>query len=215
MRELTVALLLALGTRVVTGDGDPLHYFPLHVGNWWAYEEQGEDGKALSRETWTVVGGEGDEFHLRAMTKRFDALGEAGRRWEDHEYLRAATDGLHKRYPAGREAGLEVLLVKEPARPGTRWHDAQGDCEVTAGPESCRGPRGELPDCVRVVCRLGKPTATVVTSTYSGGVGMVRQEVDVVRLVPAFEGAAAAVLPEDSASGGHSLLRLTAYHVAP
>ena len=60
-----------------------------------------------------------------------------------------------------------------------------------------------------------QPTATVVTSTYSGGVGMVRQEVDVVRLVPAFEGAPAVVLPEDPASGGHSLLRLTAYHVAP
>ncbi len=30
-------------------------YFPLSAGNWWSYEELDGDGRALSRETWTVL----------------------------------------------------------------------------------------------------------------------------------------------------------------
>ena len=103
--------------------------------------------------------------------------------------------------------------MKEPVTTGTRWHDAQGDCEVRSrGP--CTSPRGEMPDCAIVVCRLGDPTATVVTSTYARGIGMVRQEIDVLQFLPSMHGSAV-IVPCDSAHGGHSVLRLTAFHVAP
>ena len=192
-------------------------YFPLRVGNWWIYEEQDTRGKPLSRETWTLVEDAGDnrtgEFHLRSLTKRLDALGHLGNRWEGHEYLRIATDGVRKRFPAGRDAELELLLLKEPGRLGTRWHDAQGECAVTADHAACIGPLGKLADCLVTVCSLGDPPATTVTSTYARGVGMVRQEVDILQLVPGFEGSAGAMIPLATATGGHSVLRLTAYNV--
>jgi hypothetical protein len=52
----------------------------------------------------------------------------------------------------------------------------------------------------------------MVTSTYARGVGMVRQEIDVVQFFPALHGSGV-LLPCDSAKGGHSVLRLTAFHV--
>jgi hypothetical protein len=48
-----------------------------------------------------------------------------------------------------------------------------------------------------------------VTSTYGQGVGMVRQDLDVVQLVPT----GALGLSCDEARNGHSVLRLTTYHV--
>jgi hypothetical protein len=189
-------------------------YFPLHAGNWWAYEEIDEDGSRLSRETWTVVEAVAGEFHLRASTKRLDLLRGGGEhRWEGDEYLRAAPGGVRKRYPAGRDGVVEVLLLKEPVGSGTRWHDAQGECEASTRGR-CDGPRGEVPDCAVVVCRLGTPPATMVTSTYARGVGMVRQEVEVLQLIPSLPGAGA-MLPSDTARGGRSVLRLTGFRVAP
>jgi hypothetical protein len=219
VRALVLVLLLAASGRALGGEEPGARaYFPLGVGNWWAYEELDGDGNALSRETWTVVtntsADRAGEFHVRSSTKRLDVLGHSGgHRWEGHEYLRNTGAGIHKRYPAGRDAEVEVTLLKEPLSSGTRWHDAQGDCEVASrGP--CAGPGGELPDCAVVVCRLGKPTATVVTSTYGRGVGMVRQEIDVIQFLPALHGSGAVLLPCDSAKGGHSVLRLTSFHLA-
>jgi len=215
VRAPVLTLLLLAATARADAD-DPRAYFPLHVGNWWAYEEQADDGATLARETWSVVpagtADSSDEFHVRSSTKRLDGLGRSGgRRFEGDEFLRRPPAGVEKRYPAGREAETLVLLLKEPLRPGTRWHDAQGDCEVAArGP--CAGPRGELPDCAVVVCRLGEPTATVVTSTYARGVGMVRQEIDVAQFAPGLHGSAA-LFPSSATQGGHSVLRLTAFHV--
>jgi hypothetical protein len=214
-RALAAALLLlsGSGTAALAGGAS---YFPLRAGNWWAYEEIDEGGAPLSRETWTVVGAAGGEFHLRASTKRLDGLARSGgRRWEGHEYLRATAAGVRKRYPAGRDGEVDVMLLKEPVVSGTHWHDAQGDCEASARAR-CDGPRGALRDCAIVVCRLGTPTATIVTSTYARGVGMVRQEVEVVQFLPGLQGAGVGgLLPCDTAKGGHSLLRLTGFHVAP
>jgi len=191
---------------------DP-RYFPLRVGNWWAYEEVDAHGTRVSRETWTLVpSGEKDragEFHLRSYTKRLDPLRGRGNRFEGHEYLRASPVGLHKRYPQGRDAGLEVMLLRQPLATGTRWHDAQGDCELVSHGGPCEGPKGALPDCAVVVCTLGSPATTVVTSTYGRGVDMVRQDLDVVQLVPT----GATGLLCDNARNGHSVLRLTTYHV--
>ncbi len=217
MRVLLAIVVCAARSALAAPD-DARAYFPLEAGNWWAYEELDEKGSALSRETWTLARDAGSarpgELVLHAATKRLDVLPSVGgHRFEGHEYLRVSAAGVHKRYPAGRDAETEVLLVKEPVASGTRWHDAQGDCEVTArGP--CVGPRGELPDCAVVVCRLGDPTVTVVTSTYARGVGMVRQEILVLQLMPSFQGGGG-LIPGDSAKGGHSLLRLTDFHVAP
>jgi hypothetical protein len=210
--------LVASATPARGDDGRTPAYFPLQLGNWWFYEELDDQGQTLSRETWTVIAAtpadRAGEFHLRSYTKRLDMLGHDGRRWEGHEFLRTTAVGLGKRYPArGGDAELEVTLLKEPLASGTQWHDAQGDCEVLAR-GACAGPRGELPDCAVVACRLGRPTATVVTSTYARGVGMVRQEVDVVQFMPGLHGAGP-MLPSDDAKGGHSTLRLTAFHVAP
>ena len=205
---------LLLAAVASAADDGTAAYFPLRVGNWWAYEEQGDDGTTLARETWSVLPGPStvpDEFHLRSSTKRLDGLGHGGHRWEGHEFLRRTGSGLEKRYPAGREGETLVVLLKEPLRSGTCWHDAQGDCELSArGP--CTGPHGELPDCAVVVCRLGQPAATVVTSTYARDVGMVRQEIQVVQFVPSLHGSGA-VFPSDDVQGGHSLLRLIAFHV--
>ena len=213
MRALAVALVLAAAARVSADDASA--YFPLRVGNWWAYEELDDDGGRLSRETWTVVGGTpADEFHVRSATKRFDVLGQTGgRRWDGDEYLRATPGGVRKRYPAGHDAALDVLLLAEPLASGTHWRDAQGECEITVR-ETCTGPAGDVPECAEVSCRLGHPTATIVTSTYARGVGMVQQEIAVVQFLPALHGAGGPVLlPSDSAQGGHSVLRLTAFHV--
>jgi hypothetical protein len=217
MRRLAAASIVLLVASAAAAAGGP--YFPLSAGNWWSYEELDGDGHALSRETWTVLDAaptdRAGEFHLRSFTKRLDMLGHTGHRWEGHEFLRTTAVGVYKRYPAkGRDAEFEVALLKEPVAAGTRWHDAQGDCEVISH-GACTGPRGELPDCVTVACRLGRPTATVVTSTYARDVGMVRQELDVVQFVPGFQAAGPVPLPYDSAQGGHSTLRLTAFHVAP
>ena len=216
---LILAPLLGRGEAVSAGEGEAPSYFPLQVGNWWAYEERDADGHALSRETWTVLAGAAEdrtgEFHLRSSTKRLDALGRTGgHRWEGDEYLRGTDAGVRKRYPAGRRAELEVLLLKEPLTSGTRWHDAQGDCEVTSR-DSCAGPQGQLPECAIVVCRLGTPTTTVVSSTYARGIGMVRQEIDVVQFLPSLHGSGSVLLPCDSAQSGHSILELTTFHVAP
>src|SRR5262245_62806909 len=103
-----LAALLVLASVARAGDGETRAYFPLHVGDWWAYVEQDEDGTTLARETWSVLPGTGEgasaEFHLRSSTKRLDDLGRAGgHRWEGHEFLRRTSAGLEKRYPAGRE----------------------------------------------------------------------------------------------------------------
>jgi hypothetical protein len=215
LRSAVLGLLVATSVSA----GAQTVYFPLRAGNWWAYEELADDGTPLSRETWTVLdtapADRSGEYHVRSYTKRLDVLGHRGHRWEGHEFLQATAAGLHKRYPAhGRDGELEVTLLKEPVDSGTRWHDAQGDCEVISrGP--CAGPRGDVPDCAMTVCRLGRPTATVVTSTYARGIGMVRQEVEVVQFLPALHGTGAVPLPYDSAKGGHSVLRLIAFHVAP
>jgi hypothetical protein len=199
VRGTVVVLLLAAVTAPAgAGEAESRAYFPLGVGNWWQYEELDDDGATLSRETWTVVArtpaDRAGEFHLRSSTKRFDVLGQTGgRRWTGDEYLSRSDGGLRKRFPAGRDAETEVVLLKEPLAAGTRWHDAQGDCEV-ASRGACTGPRGTLPDCAVVVCRLGSPTATVVTSTYARGVGMVRQEIQVVQFLPAMHGGGAADL---------------------
>jgi hypothetical protein len=220
LRTLLLVGLLTPDARAGAGDAPvTAGYFPLHVGNWWAYEELDEDGNPLARETWTLVERtdptRAAEFHLRSSAKRLDALGDVRRRWEAHEYLRATGDGVHKRYPAGHDAELDVMLLHEPASPGTQWRDAQGRCEVAAAGDPCPGPRGDLPQCVVVVCRLGDPPATIVTSTYARGVGMVRQDVEVVQLLPALGGATPGMLPSDVSKGGHSVLRLTGYHVSP
>ncbi len=209
---LVILLLLAPATPRAAADETPA-YFPLHAGNWWAYVEQDDDGTTLAREMWSVLSGApadaGGEFHLRSFTKRLDGLGRAsGHRWEGHEFLRPTPVGLEKRYPDGETL---MLLLKEPLRPGTRWHDAQGDCEVSAR-GACAGPRGELPDCAVVVCRLGRPAATVVTSTYARDVGMVRQEIQVVQFLASMHGSTA-LFPSDVSQGAHSLLRLVAFHV--
>jgi hypothetical protein len=211
----SILLLVASASPIAAADGS---YFPLRAGNWWSYEELDDDGRPLSRETWTVLDAtpadRTGEFHLRSFTKRLDMLGHMGRRWEGHEFLRTTDLGLHKRYPAsGRDKEFEVTLLREPVAAGTRWHDAQGDCEVISL-GGCTGPRGELPDCAIIACRLGRPTATVVTSTYARGIGMVRQELDVVQFVAGFHAAGPVPLPCDGAKGGHSTLRLTAFHVA-
>jgi len=213
----SVLLVLVLLAPAARADDDGTRaYFPLHVGNWWAYEEEGDDGKTLAREMWSVLAATpeeaSDEFHLRSSTKRLDGLARAGgHRWNGDEYLRRTDAGLVKRYPAGRDGTTLVLLLKDPLRAGTRWHDSQGNCAITArGP--CVGPHGDLPDCAVVVCRLGDPTATVVTSTYARDVGMVRQEIEVVQFVPSLHGSGA-VFPSATTQGGHSLLRLTAFHV--
>ena len=213
---LLVLVLVLLATPARAGDDETRAYFPLHAGNWWAYEEQDDGGKTLAREMWSVLGATPetlrDEFHLRSSTKRLDGLARVGsHRWNGDEYLRRTSAGLVKRYPAGRNGATLMLLLKEPLRAGTRWRDVQGDCTVTArGP--CAGPRGELPDCAVVVCSLGDPTATVVTSTYARDVGMVRQELQVVQFVPSLHGSGA-LFPSATTQGGHSLLRLTAFHV--
>jgi hypothetical protein len=210
VRLASTPLLLLLATPLVAG-ADP--YFPLRVGNWWTYEEQDDDGHTLARETWTVIEAhDRGEFHLRSRSKRLDGLGSGGVRWEGHEYFRQAADGLHKRYPAGREAELEVVLLKAPTRSGTRWRDAQGVCEVMSDGTACLGPRGEHPDCVTIVCRLGEPAATIVRSTYARDVGMVQQEVRVLQLAPTFTGGDL-ILPTDPSCGGRSVLRLTGYSV--
>jgi hypothetical protein len=211
LRTSTLLLLATLGATAFASD---LGYFPLRVGNWWAYEEIDARGARVSRETWTIVPGDAEgepgEFHLRSYSKRLDPLRGRGNRFEGHEYLRASAGGLHKRYPRGRDAALDVTLMKHPLAAGARWHDAQGDCELVSHGGPCAGPRGELPDCAIVVCTLGSPAATIVTSTYGRGVGMVRQDLDVVQLVPT----AALGLTCDDARSGHSVLRLTTYHVA-
>ena len=209
-------VLVLLATPARAGDDEARAYFPLHAGNWWAYEEQDDDGKTLAREMWSVLAAtpaeSRDEFHLRSSTKRLDGLARAGgHRWNGDEYLRRTNAGLVKRYPTGRDGTTLVLLLKEPLRAGTRWHDSQGDCAITAR-GACAGPRGELPDCAVVVCRLGDPTATVVTSTYARDIGMVRQEIEVMQFVPSLHGSAA-VFPSTTTQGGRSLLRLTAFHV--
>ena len=214
-----VLALVATATAARGDDARPSGYFPLRAGNWWSYEELDDQGRTLSRETWTVIAAtpsdRAGEFHLRSFTKRLDMLGHDGRRWEGHEFLRTTAGALNKRYPArGRDTELEVTLLKEPVASGTQWHDAQGDCAVLSR-GACAGPRGELPDCAVIACRLGQPTATVVTSTYARGVGMVRQEVDVLQFVPGFHGGGPMPFACDSAKGGHSTLRLTAFHVAP
>src|SRR5262245_44413290 len=155
---------------------------------------------------WTVVAAEpGDragEFHLRSLSKRLDALGEQRRRWEGHEYLRAAPDGVRKRYPGGGD--MDILLFADPGGTGARWRATQGECEVAARGAPCPGPRGNVSDCLVVVCRLGRPATTVVTSTYARGVGMVRQEIDLVPIVPAID-AAGGLMPTEAGPAGHSL----------
>jgi len=215
MRGLLILLFLPALARA----DDLPAYFPLRVGNWWAYEELDADGTRLSRETWTIVADPPDnerpgEALLRSSTKRLDLLGRTrGRRWHGREYLRRTAAGVEKRYPAGREAEIAVLLVKEPVVSGTRWHDAQGECEIRSR-EPCAGPRGEVPECATVVCRLGEPAVTIVTSTYGRGIGMVRQEIEVLQLMPSLHDAGA-IVPSDAMKGGHSRMRLTAFHVAP
>src|SRR5436309_3069947 len=157
-------VLLVASTSAAAAEGT---YFPLSAGNWWSYEELGDAGRALSRETWTVIDAappaRAGEFHLRSFTKRLDMLGHGGHRWEGHEFLRTTAGGLSKRYPVkGQDAEVAVTLLKEPVAAGTRWHDAQGDCEIVSL-AACTGPRGELPDCAVIICRLGRPPATVVT----------------------------------------------------
>lgn len=210
------ALLVVTLAAAAPADGRPARtYFPLQGGNWWTYEEVDDRGSAVAREVWSLSVGdrtsEAGEFHLRSLTRRFDAIGVAAAPLESNEYLRPGSDGVHKRYPAGRDAAHDVLLLKEPASRGTRWRDAQGRCEIAARRTRCDGPRGEVADCVEVVCRLGRPTVTIITSTYARGVGMVRQTVHLVHfpLPMPSPGARVPLALVDL----HSVLRLTAYHV--
>src|SRR5436309_727317 len=118
----SILLLVASASPIAAADGS---YFPLRAGNWWSYEELDDDGRPLSRETWTVLDAtpadRTGEFHLRSFTKRLDMLGHMGRRWEGHEFLRTTDLGLHKRYPAsGRDKEFEVTLLREPVAAGTR-----------------------------------------------------------------------------------------------
>jgi hypothetical protein len=147
-------------------------------------------------------------FHLRSYSKRLDLL--RGRRFEGHEYLRTSASGLHKRYPHGRAAALDVTLLIRPLAAGARWHDAQGDCELVSRGRPCAGPKGGLADCAVVVCTLGSPPTTIVTSTYGHGVGMVRQDLHVVQLISS----GPLGLTSDDTRSGRSVLRLTRYHVA-
>jgi hypothetical protein len=213
-RALRTSILLLLATFGAPARASDPDYFPLRIGNWWAYEEVDPQGVRVSRETWAILpsdaGGQPGEFHLRSHSKRLDPLRGRGNRFEAHEYLRTSAGGLHKRYPRGRDVAHEVMLLKQPFAPGSRWHDAQGDCELVSHGRPCAGPKGELPDCAVVVCTLGSPAATVVTSIYAEGVGMVRQDLDVVQLIPG----GALGLSCDDARSGHSVLRLTSYHVA-
>jgi hypothetical protein len=193
---------------VTHGDGHAVYFRQIGFG----YDRDAQ-GTRVSRETWTLVPSGAadrvDEFHLRSYAKRLDPLHGRGNRFEGHEYLRASSAGLHKRYPQSRDAALEVTLLKEPLEAGVRWHDAQGDCELVSHGGPRQGPRGGLPDCAVVVCSLGSPPTTVVTSTYGRGVGMVRQDLDVVQLIPA----GAAGVACDNTRNGHSVLRLTTYHI--
>jgi hypothetical protein len=212
-----VVLLAASGASRAEDASAPT-YFPLRPGSWWAYEEQDEEGRRLARETWMLTpsgpDGHAGELHLRSLTKRVDALHRAQRRWEGHEYLRVAPDGIRKRYPAAGEAEVDVLLLKEPPNDGTRWTDSQGDCEVARAHTPCTGPEGELPECLVVVCRLGRPVATIVTSTYARGVGMVRQELELLQLMPSFEGGPGLPIPGEGTKAGRSVLRLIDYHLS-
>src|SRR5262249_6813086 len=122
-----------------------------------------------------------------------------------------ATDGVRKRF-RGRSLAYDVLLLKQPARFGTRWHDAQGSCQVTAEEEHCDGPTGNVDDCLEVVCRLGRGQTLVITSTYARGVGMVRQRLDLVRFLPVTSAGRYPTLP-DEVVDVHSVLRLAAYRV--
>jgi hypothetical protein len=211
-----VVLLAASGASRAEDASAPA-YFPLRSGSWWAYEEQDEEGRRLARETWTLgpsgPDGHAGELRLRSLTKRVDALHHMQRRWEGHEYLRVAPDGVRKRYPGAGAAEVDILLVKEPPHDGARWSDSQGDCEVARARTPCAGPDGELPECVVVVCRLGHPVATIVTSTYARGVGMVRQELELIQLMPSFEGGPGLPIPGEGTKAGRSVLRLVDYHL--
>ena len=215
---LVVTALAGMPPRAGADDG-AASYFPLHAGSWWAYEERGQCGQRLAREIWTMDVRDvryAGEVHVRASMKRLDTEGgELKRRWEVHEFLRVSADGVRKRYP-GRDAETEILLVKEPARPGTHWRDAQGRCEVTAQGTPCQGPPGPVADCLVVVCRLGEPTATIVTSVYARGIGMVRQEIEVLQLGPTFAGGPhGEIIGPEPMRGGRSVLELVRYHVGP
>ena len=58
MRLLTALLVLLVVRSASAGDAEARAYFPLEVGNWWAYEELDPDGSALSRETWRLERGD-------------------------------------------------------------------------------------------------------------------------------------------------------------
>jgi hypothetical protein len=83
----------------------------------------------------------------------------------------------------------------------------QGACEVVTRP--VRRPARRAPDCAVVSCRL-EPDGDGGHSTYARGVGMVRQEIDVVQFFPALHGSGV-LLP--ATARGASVLRLTAFHV--
>src|SRR6185436_794345 len=83
-RRGVACLTLALSTSLHAGELASAPYFPLRVGNWWAYAERSEEGSILSRETWSLVEGDAGEFHLRSFTKRLDALGRTRNRFEGH-----------------------------------------------------------------------------------------------------------------------------------
>src|SRR5439155_11950428 len=65
-----LGLLLALFASPGPARGDDARtptYFPLQAGNWWSYQELDDEGRPLSRETWTVLdttpGDGAGEFH--------------------------------------------------------------------------------------------------------------------------------------------------------
>lgn len=215
IRALGLVAILTIATGARPGHADDLDagsYFPLRVGNWWVYEELDDDGSVLSRETWNLVdrgGARPREFHLRLTEKRLDALRGIREPLVSHEYLRVTDTGLRKRYPAGREDELDVLLLKSSPDYGTRWFDEQGRCEVVSAGRPCRGPRDTHPDCIVVTCQKGDPVTTLVTSIYARGVGMVAQELEMFRLIsPAGPFEVGPTLLQ-----GKSKLRLTNFHV--
>jgi hypothetical protein len=179
-------------------DSTAADYFPLRPGSWWAYEERDDRGRRLARETWTLdqrasIGG---ELRLRTASKRLDVRESVRRRLEAHEYLRLAADGVRKRFPAVAGSVVDVLLVKHPTLAATTWRDAQGICEVAARGAACEGPRGPLGDCL--------------------GVGMVRQEIELLPLFPGIGGVdEGGVVAQGVVGGGRSRLELVGYHVAP
>src|SRR5207249_900251 len=114
----SILLLVASASPIAAADGS---YFPLRAGNWWSYEELDDDGRPLSRETWTVLDArpadrDRGDLDLRARHRH----GAAGAR------RRAVRGGLPRRRagaaPVRRRQGraLDAPLDRVPRRGALR-----------------------------------------------------------------------------------------------